>query len=282
MSTPGPEPGAWSDAAPVLASGATHLWLCDLDALRDPVLLADYLSLLDTDETLRLHRLVFERDRHRFLVSHALLRYVLSLYGEQPAANWRFVKGAHGKPQIAPGQGMRAPAFNLSHSGSLALLAVSEGAGPLGVDIEFHRPMRNFQGLATRNFAPSEAARLPGLDGAELAGEFYDLWTLKEAFVKACGTGLSQSLADFWFSFDRPAGRLCFEALPALEPEPSRWAFWSYRLEGPYSAALARRAVGDTDIAQGEPRCFATVPGHTWEPACAGCILQGNSRITAI
>ena len=80
MSTPGPGPGTWGDAAPVLAAGATHLWLCDLDALRDPALLADYLSLLDTDEARRLDRLVFARDRHRFLVSHALLRYVLSLY----------------------------------------------------------------------------------------------------------------------------------------------------------------------------------------------------------
>jgi len=281
VSTPGPEPGAWNDAAPVLATGATHLWFCDLDALRDSVLLADYLSLLDSDEMRRLHRLVFERDRHRFLVSHALQRYVLSLYGGQPAGSWRFLKGTHGKPELAPGQGARAPAFNLSHSGSLALLAVSEGAALLGVDIEFHRPMRNFQGLATRNFAPSEAARLPGLDGAARAGEFYDLWTLKEAFVKACGAGLSQSLADFWFSFDRPAARLCFESLPALDPEPWRWAFWSYRLDGPYSAALARRAVRDTDTAHGEPRCFATVPGHTWEPARAGCILRGSSRITA-
>ncbi|HQY69301.1 MAG TPA: 4'-phosphopantetheinyl transferase superfamily protein [Pseudomonadales bacterium] len=281
MSTPGPGPGAWGEAAPVLAAGATHLWLCDLDALRDSALLADYLSLLDTDEMQRLQRLVFERDRHRFLVSHALLRYVLSLYAGRPAASWRFLKGTHGKPELAPGQGARAPAFNLSHSGSLALLAVSDGAGLLGVDIEFHRPMRNFQSLATRNFAPREAASLPGLDGAELAGEFYDLWTLKEAFVKACGAGLSQSLADFWFSFDRGAARLCFEAVPALEPEPWRWAFWAYRLEGPYSAALARRAPSDTDATNGQPRCFATVPGRTWAAARAGCILQGSSRITA-
>ena len=50
MSTPGPEPGAWSDTAPVLATGATHLWLCDVDAQRDSALLADYLALLDADE----------------------------------------------------------------------------------------------------------------------------------------------------------------------------------------------------------------------------------------
>jgi 4'-phosphopantetheinyl transferase len=282
VSTPGPDAGAWSDTAPALATGATHLWLCDVDAQRDSALLADYLALLDADEIQRLQRLVFERDRHRFLVSHALLRSVLSLYGGQPAGSWRFLKGRHGKPELAPVQRERAPAFNLSHSGSLALLAVSAGAGLLGVDIEFHRPMRNFQGLATRNFAPVEAARLPGREGADLAGEFYDLWTLKEAFVKACGDGLSQSLADFWFSFDRPAASLCFEALPALEPEPWRWSFWSYRLEGPYSAALALRAGPGTGSAHGEPRCFAVVPGRTWEAVRADCILRGSSRITAI
>lgn len=279
MSSPGPEPRVWSDRAPVLAAGSTHLWVCDLDQQRDPALLASYRLALDADEIRRVQRLVFERDRHRFLVSHALLRCVLSLYGGRPPVDWRFLKGEHGKPGLVPEQRACAPAFNLSHSGSLALLAVSEDAGLLGVDIEFHRPVRNFQGLATRNFAPPEAARLPGLEGAELAGEFYDLWTLKEAFVKARGDGLSQSLADFWFSFDRPAARLCFEAMPALEPESWRWAFWSYRLDGPYSAALARRAGDDT--VHGEPCCFRAVPGVGWAPAPVDCILRGSSRITA-
>ena len=279
MSSPGPEPGARGDTAPVLETGAPHLWLCDLDAQRDPALLERYRLLLDADEIQRLQRFVFDRDRHRFLVSHALLRCVLSLYGGLPAGSWRFLKGAHGRPELAAGQRERAPAFNLSHSGSLALLAVSEGAGLIGVDIEFHRPMRNFHGLAARNFAAPEAARLPGLQGPELAGEFYDLWTLKEAFVKACGDGLSQSLADFWFGFDRPAARLCFEALPSLEPEPWRWAFWSYRLDGPYSAAVALRAASGT--VHGEPRCFRAVPGCSWEPRPADCILRGSSRITA-
>lgn len=278
MAAAGTGPRGWSTTAPVLETGATHLWFCDLDAQRDPGLLGSYRELLDADEIQRMQRFVFAHDRHRFLVSHALLRCVLSLYGSEPAAGWRFRKGTHGKPGLVAEQ--RAPAFNLSHSGSLALLAVGEGAGLLGADIEFHRPVRNFLGLATRNFAPSEAARLPGLEGAALAAEFYDLWTLKEAFVKARGDGLSQSLADFRFTFDRASRRLRFDALAALEPDPGRWAFWSFRLDGPYSAAVALRAA-DAAV-RAEPRCFLAAPCRDWAPAPVECILRASSRITAI
>jgi 4'-phosphopantetheinyl transferase len=270
---------AWTDDPPEASPGATHLWICDLEALREPALLESYDCLLDAQERRRAGRFVFERDRHRFLVSHALLRHVLSLYGGLAPREWRFVEGVHGKPGLAIGQGDGMPAFNLSHSGSLGLLAVHAGTASLGADIEFHRPARDFGALARRYFAPAEAARLNGLAGEALASEFYDFWTLKEAFVKARGDGLRQSLADFWFDLDRSARGLRFEAVATLEPEPWRWRFWSWRPCAAFSAALA--LLPDASCAAvSEPRWFEAVPGRSWRALEIACTLSGNRRIT--
>lgn len=252
--------------------------MCDTDAIRDPQLLAQYRKLLDAHELARMQRLVFARDRHRFLISHALLRCVLSLYGGNAPAAWRFVAGAHGKPALAPGPVSLAADFNLSHSGSYALLALSAGCELTGIDIEFHRPARNFHGLAQRNFASSEAARLAGLAERELEGEFYDIWTLKEAFVKATGEGLARSLADFHFGFDRAGARLDFAATAALEPDPARWRFWCHRPAGRYSAALALRVPAAT--VSEDPRWFGIVPRHEWRVIEVPCLMRGR-RITA-
>lgn len=240
-------------------------------------MLAQYRALLDAHELARMQRLVFARDRHRFLVSHALLRSVLSLYGGAAPAAWRFIAGVHGKPALAPGPDALAADFNLSHSGSRALLAVSAGCELTGTDIEFHRPARNFHGLAQRNFAAPEAARLAGLAERELEQEFYDIWTLKEAFVKATGEGLARSLADFHFGFDRAGAQLDFAATAALEPDPVCWRFWCHRLAGPYSAALAVRVPAAT-VAE-DPRWFGIVPQRSWCALEVPCLLRSR-RIT--
>ena len=89
------------------------------------------------------------------------------------------VRGEHGKPALAAG----GPAFNLAHSGSLALIAV--GPDPLGVDVEQHVARRDVVALARRFFTPAEAAVVDADRGA-----FWRLWCRKEAWFKAHGTGL--------------------------------------------------------------------------------------------
>lgn len=258
------------------APGSAHLWLCDSDAIRDPLLLDAYRVLLDEPELGRMQRRVFAQDRHRFLVAHALLRSVLSLYADVPATAWHFESGTHGKPALVPAAMLPDVDFNLSHSGSHALLAVSTGCMLTGVDMEFHRPARNFHGLAQRNFAQSEVARLTGLEEMELAAEFYDIWTLKEAFVKATGEGLSRSLGDFWFDFHRIEGCLSFGAKAELEPEPARWNFWCHRLQTSYSAALALRGP---DADADEPSWFGIVPQLQWHALDVPCLMRSR-RIT--
>ena len=115
---------------------------------------------------------------HRSGCADRALHAVLALYLDRPA---HLVIDPDGKPRLADD----ALAFNLSHSGSLALVAVSQ-VGPLGVDVEEHRVIREVDRLARRYFTPGEAALVAAEPRA-----FFRLWTRKEAWIKAQGGGLA-------------------------------------------------------------------------------------------
>ena len=224
-----------------MAAGVSRLSLffCDISSVTSPELLSRYRELLEPAETARLDRFRFEKDRHSFLVSHALLRTVLSEFTGTDADSLQFASGEHGKPYLnSPGLQSTAPlAFNLSHSGSCAVVAVRQGQAALGVDIEFHRAERRFAELSRRYFAASEVRALDAEPGHAMMGRFYDIWTLKEAYLKARGTGLLLPLEDFAFAFS--ADRVYFHARPDLDDCPQRWRFWCARFPGEFSVALA-------------------------------------------
>jgi 4'-phosphopantetheinyl transferase len=116
------------------------------------------------------------------------LREVLSVYLEEPAEGIEIVLGEHGKPQLARG-GIE---FNLSHSGSMALIAVSP-ARPVGVDIEKLKPGRDFLALAERALSPDAVAQVREATPEERAVVFYRHWVRHEARLKCLGVGLSKA-----------------------------------------------------------------------------------------
>jgi 4'-phosphopantetheinyl transferase len=118
------------------------------------------------------------------------LRQVLSVYLGDAAAGIEIVRGERGKPRLAHG-GLE---FNLSHSGELALIAVSQ-TRPVGVDVEKLVPGRDFLALAKRAFGPDDAAKVHQTPPEERAVIFYRLWVRHEARLKCLGTGLSGSAA---------------------------------------------------------------------------------------
>lgn len=157
-----------------LAETDVHVWAVDL---REPA--PGALALLSEGEIERAARFQFERDRRRFLAARAGLRRVLAGYLGCDAREIRFEAGAMGKPRT-PGI-----EFNLSHSHELALVAVA-GTTPVGVDVEYLRPQSDAVAIARRFFPPAEAAAV----GAD-PGAFFRVWTRREAWLKAEGSGLA-------------------------------------------------------------------------------------------
>jgi 4'-phosphopantetheinyl transferase len=147
----------WAPAVPDgdLPPGAIHVWLAYLDdGYGDPVLSA---SVMSADEQARARRFVFEKDRRRFSAARVLLRMLLARYVGTDPAELRFATGGHGKPSLEGFES--APAFNVSHSQDVAVIAVSR-AGDVGVDVEAIRKMDDGEAIAGRFFAQYESDRL--------------------------------------------------------------------------------------------------------------------------
>lgn len=201
-----------------------------------------YRALLSTEEHERMARLVFERDRRRFLLTRALVRTMLSRYAGVAPAEWAFIANVHGRPEIVDRpSGVPDLRFNLSHTDGLIACAVTIGR-EVGVDVE-HIQRRLTHDVAGRFFAPSEVNTLKTLPEDEQARAFFDYWTLKEAYIKARGFGLALPLADFAFTLAPPAPpQIAFE--PALEDDPDTWQFAQDWPTPVHRLALAVRREG--------------------------------------
>lgn len=208
------------------------LWLAWVDPALDADLLQRYHRLLNPAEAQTLARFHFEKDRLRYLLTRALVRTVLSLYAPIAPQDWAFDANAYGKPGIAPAHHLMHPhtqslVFNVSHTATLVVMAVSADK-PLGVDVESLQRKAPLD-LAQAYFSPAEAAALAQLAPELQAQRFFQYWTLKEAYIKARGMGLSIPLDQFSFAFEPPAG-VRFATDPGLGDEAAQWQFWQYRV----------------------------------------------------
>jgi 4'-phosphopantetheinyl transferase len=207
----------------------------------DPALLEAYRRLLPPEEVRREQQFRQPWSRLEYLVSRVLARVALSAETGEPLAGWQFVHNAHGKPAVASEYSPPLE-FNLSHTRGLVVCGVSR-LGPVGVDVEeLSRPMREVD-FARRFFAPSEAAALESAADAERHELFFRFWTLKEAWLKAVGLGLSFPLERFAFSLaDNRSPRL---TLPPDYPERAdHWTFGEVKLGGQHQVAVVVRAAG--------------------------------------
>jgi 4'-phosphopantetheinyl transferase len=175
-----------------IAPDEVHLWAWALEPTA--VDLAAHIEILDLPERERMQRFHFAPDRARYAVAHANLRTILGSYLHQPAGSVRFHDNEFGKPELDHTDPSPSFHFNLSHSRSIALLAVTNG-GPVGVDVEEVRPIE--PEVADTHFSASERSQLRELQGDAWLAGFYRCWTRKEAILKAEGVGLSHALDSF-------------------------------------------------------------------------------------
>ena len=201
-----------------------HLWLADLQHFAAPQRLAACEELLDGAEHERARRFAFARHQQRLIITRGLLRSLLSLYHVNTAPQeWQFSFNPHGKPALAAPELDHALQFNLSHSGRRLVIAISK-LSLLGVDIEMIMPRQHLMAIARRHFSADEYQALTALDGDRRIQRFYDLWTLKESYVKACGKGLAIQLKEFSFAFPSP-GQLDLQFSVQREDDVTRWYF---------------------------------------------------------
>ena len=187
-------------------------------------------ELLSEDEQQRASRLVFQRDRARFIVARARLRQLLGARLGVSPASVEFSYGARGKPALAARFADCGVRFNVSHSEDVAVYGFAADR-EVGVDVEAVRELPDADEIAARCFSVREYEAYLALAAHDRPLGFFSCWTRKEAFIKAIGDGLSQSLERFDVSLapGEPAkilrvggraGEHCGWRLQAFAPAP--------------------------------------------------------------
>jgi len=216
--------------------GRIDLWCAYVSEIGDAALWSRYDALLSAAERTQQARLRFAKDQRRYLLTRALVRTVLSRYQAVRPQDWVFSAGPRGRPRISTPRLEPALEFNIAHSADLVLLGVTSGR-TLGVDAE-SLTMRDVDiaGL-DRYFAAEESAALLSLPAPARRRRFFELWTLKESYIKARGMGLAIALDAFRFEFPGEHG-LTLHMSAKLDDAPQRWRLWELAPRPDYLAAV--------------------------------------------
>jgi len=220
-----------------------HVWCVDLDVASQSAA-SLYASSLSAEERSRCARFRFPRDRQRFIVAHGVLRECLGGYLDVDPDRISYEHNAFGKPDQHARFGGRLR-FNLSHSAGLALIAVVLDAN-IGVDIERIRATRELTDIAKFFFSPAELDNVLSLPSHRRCAAFFHCWTKKEAFLKACGVGLTIPPDAFSVPLDDvdapTSGEL--ELVSDAGGLVSRWSMRTLMPASDYIGALAVEGTG--------------------------------------
>ena len=235
-----------------MAGPEIHLWRVCLD--QGATVFSQCEKALSRDERERARRFHFSQDQRRHIVGRGLLRIILGRYLGMDPAEIVFFNGGQGKPRLAPATNGDLLHFNVSHSEGLALYAVTRHR-EVGIDVERVRPLQEAEQIAGHFFSGRENAEWRSLPDSRRQEAFFNLWTRKEACLKASGEGIGERLShvDVWEN----SGAV--REIPAIvenSSATSRWLLWNLRPAPGYVAALAINADWflPKQLASGGPR----------------------------
>ncbi len=163
--------------------------LVDLDEVDEP-LVAELQATLSNAELLRAAAFRFAEHRRRFVVCRGMLRRLLAERLGVPPDAIEFSYGPWGKPAVRTKGDAETAHFNVSRSGSSAVIALGCDRA-VGVDVERTALLRDVEAIARRYFSDDERARIVAVPPDERARAFARCWTRREAVLKADGIGLS-------------------------------------------------------------------------------------------
>lgn len=211
-----------------------QLWFASPEVLCDGAADRFCRSILTPDELAQAARFRQPQHQRQHVLTRFMVRRLLApLAGARPE-RLVFATNRHGKPHVCDPPDFRW-SFNISHTRGMIVCALAP-YGLVGVDIE---PLDRIASvdLADRYFSEFETAALRARPTSEQCREFLRYWTLKEAFIKAIGTGLATPLDDFGFDLSaQPQPRLAF--VRGDLPAPDQWSFAQFELQG-YLVAVA-------------------------------------------
>ena len=231
--------------SPPTPVAAIQIWTAQLDSLSSAEI-DELEASLDSAERARAARFHFEPDRRHYVASRGLLRRLLGAALDMPVSRVAFEYGVHGKPAIAAEFSRDRPLrFNLSHSAGWAMFALAWDR-EVGIDLEsaarLTRTVDGLTALATRVLSPRELAIWRALpDAAAREAAFLRAWTRKEAYAKATGQGLFDTLTCIEVALDAgaPKSSLTLHSSTKEGEISPRWVVYDLSAPDRFAAALA-------------------------------------------
>jgi 4'-phosphopantetheinyl transferase len=195
-------------------------------------------KILSENERKRAERFLFKHHKMRFIASHGFLRNILSKYLNIKPSLIRFNYSKKGKPRVSSimnNANNTKIAFNMSHSENMALFGITK-CSSVGIDIEYIRPIIDIDSLIKRFFTQNEYILINSLKKDEKLKKFFDIWTLKESYLKATGEGIA-GLKNIEVSFDiKSSPHILYKNKPLSSDS---WKFTSFTPASGYTAAIS-------------------------------------------
>ncbi len=234
-------------------SGQIHAYFIHLDDTVPDLTRVDpaKLAILSQHEQERYRRFYFDKDKYLYLVAHYALRRVLAHYLDCPPEAIEFESNDYGRPEVS--QPQTCLRFNLTHTQGLIGIVLTNTID-CGIDVESsHKDRKTFE-LVNHVFAPQEISAFEQLQGEAQDRRFYQYWTLKEAFIKARGMGLSLALDSFYFDGDinTEYSPISIDFNESFGEQPSDWFFQQgeFAEQGKQWALAIKAAGSELDIKQ--------------------------------
>jgi len=206
--------------------------------------LTDFMVTLSPLEKERAGKFRFDLHRNRFIVGRGLLRTILGRYLQIGPSKLDFVYSPQGKPALDLKFGGGGFHFNLAHTEDLVLFVVTR-VGPVGIDVESIRPLKEMGDLVARFFSQRENELFQKLPPDRKPTAFFNLWTRKEALLKATGEGITRALNLVEVSFlpDEPA---CVLAISGDSEKAASWSLHALSPAPGFVGAVAIQARNTT------------------------------------
>jgi 4'-phosphopantetheinyl transferase len=221
-----------------------HVWSVEPEAISGE--LTSRLSVLSAEERARMASFRFERDRIAYAAAHVLVRMALSWCAPGVApASWDLTQSRNERPEVVAPKLSPRLRFNISHThGLVACLVTSEI--DCGIDVEVRRPLDDMDAVAARVLSPTEMSALTTLPDHLRPHRFFCYWTLKEAYLKARGLGLS--LPPDAVSFELRAEGAVVTLGAAVDDQGADWQFEQWSPTAHHVVGLAIRSGASRDV----------------------------------
>ncbi|WP_160673398.1 4'-phosphopantetheinyl transferase superfamily protein [Clostridium sp. C8-1-8] len=154
-------------------------------------------ELIDLEKKCRIEKFINTKDKVRTLIGEILIRTIILENFNVDNKHISFNKNQYGKPYLEEYPNF---SFNISHSGDYVLCAID--GKPIGVDVEEIKPI-DYEGIVKSFFTEKEFEYIVSKELKLSLNRFYEIWTLKESYIKCCGHGLAMPLSSFSIQIDQ-------------------------------------------------------------------------------